>query len=93
VTEKETSPQVIDAIAPIAALSASCKAMGEALKATGTTGRIVEAQPGEKATPFDHARAHLMGRRWTEQEGARLKEIIDQGTEWAGRNERPDGLS
>jgi len=87
VAEKDLSPQTKEAFA---ALAAGCRAVAAAFEKAGvdmeeSAGRIAEAQRAKRATPFDHARAHLMGKRWTEQEGAHLKEIIDQGTAWAAK--------
>ena len=76
------TPRQKEAFAEIAA---GCKLLGDALERAGVSmvdasRRIAEAQRARRATPFDHARAHLMGKRWTEKEAERLKEIIDQGT-------------
>ncbi|KHA63577.1 hypothetical protein [Sphingomonas sp. Ant20] len=82
--EKDLSPQTKEAFA---ALAAGYRAVAAAFEKAGVemvenAGRIAEAQRARRATPFDHARAFLMGKRWTEQEGAHLKEIIDQRTAW-----------
>jgi hypothetical protein len=84
VAEKDLPPQVKEVFA---GLAAGCRTLGAALEKAGVdmvenTSRIAETQRARRATPFDHARAFLMGKRWTEQEGAHLKEIIDQGTAW-----------
>lgn len=79
--KNEMTPRQKEAFAEIAA---GCKLLGDALQRAGVdmaaaSRRIAEAQRARRATPFDHARAHLMGKRWTEQEAEHLKEIIDQG--------------
>jgi len=85
VAEKDLSPQMKEVFATLAA---GCQTLGAALEKAGvdmveSASRIAETHRARCATPFDHARAFLMGKRWTEQEGAHLKEIIDQGTAWS----------